>query len=72
MLIVAAPAWAKRPSCMQVAAAQAGGWSDAEVAAAFRTTRVRVHACQKLLENRARLASRREAFRLQHAERTAR
>ena len=68
-LALAAPAWAERPSCEDLLSARELGQSAEQVAAAFKTTRVRVSACERVAAHLDELAQRREQV---DAERAAR
>ncbi|HSQ01410.1 MAG TPA: hypothetical protein VL049_29665 [Candidatus Dormibacteraeota bacterium] len=68
VLAMASPAAADRPTCEDLLSARQLGQSAEEVAAAFRTTSVRVEACARVAEQHARLDANRqhvEAARIQ-------
>jgi hypothetical protein len=59
-LALAGPAWAERPSCDDLLSARAIGQSVEQVAETFKTTRVRVTACERVADHLERLAAKRE------------
>lgn len=65
----AAPAVAERPSCEDLLSARQLGQSVEQVAAAFKTTHVRVSACERVAEHRDQLAAKREQVDEQRAAR---
>ena len=71
-LAVAGPAAAERPSCGDLLSARQVGQSAAQVASDFRTTRVRIAACERVAEQHERLAAQRQHVQAARAERIAR
>ena len=69
---VAGPAAADRPTCEDLLSARAVGQSVEQVAADFRTTTVRVEACERVAEQHKRLDAQRAQFEAAHSERLAR
>ena len=69
---VAGPAAADRPTCEDLLSARAVGYSAEQVAADFRTTTVRIEACERVAEQHQRLDAQHEKFEAAHAERLAR
>jgi hypothetical protein len=67
--IVAAPAAADRPSCEDLLSAREIGQSVEQVAEAFKTTSVRVRACQRVAEHQERLAAQRRHVQAARAQR---
>jgi hypothetical protein len=72
VLAVAGPAAAERPTCEDLLSARQLGRSADQVASAFRTTRIRVTACERLAQQHERLAAQREHVRAARAARIAR
>lgn len=68
-LALAVPAWAERPSCDDLLSARAIGQSVEQVAETFKTTRVRVTACERIADHLDRLAAKREQVDEERAER---
>lgn len=68
-LVLAVPAWAERPSCDDLLSAREIGHSVEQVATTFKTTRVRVSACERVADHLERLAAKREQVDEQRAER---
>jgi hypothetical protein len=71
VLAMAAPAAADRPTCEDLLSARALGQSAEQVAAAFRTTSVRVEACARVAEQHQRLDAQRQHLEAARAQRTA-
>lgn len=71
VLAMTIPAVADRPRCEDLLSAQALGQSAEQVAAAFRTTSVRVEACARIAEQHQRLDAQRQHLEAARAQRTA-
>jgi hypothetical protein len=69
VLTLASGAHAERASCEELLAARAAGQSDAEIGAAYHTTRARLSACERIAADRERLQGQREALAIERAER---
>ena len=72
VLAFAGPAAADRPTCDDLLSARALGQSAEQVASTFRTTRVRIEACERLAEQHERLDAQRQHLEAARADRTAR
>ena len=68
-LALAAPAMAERPSCEDLLSARELGQSVEQVAEAFKTTRVRVSACERVAARLDELAQKREQVNAARAAR---
>ena len=66
---VAGPAAADRATCDDLLSARELGQTAEQVATAFRTTQVRVEACERIAEQHRRLDAQREQFEAAHNER---
>ena len=71
VLATVAPAAADRPTCEDLLSARELGQSAEQVAAAFRTTSVRVEACARVAEQHARLDANRQHIEAARAQRIA-
>ena len=72
VVAVAGPAAAERPTCGDLLSARQLGQSAEEVARDFRTTSVRVEACERVAEQHERLDAQRQHLEAARAARLAR